>query len=285
VAYRRGGRIGDEFERGLIAPLRRAVTTALLHRNSPPAVPNPRRPVGRGDVSTTDNGVVWGHRIDDDGYVAADFGFMARTLDGGYNVLDPESLRLPRSPDLHLPWVSDLDEEYATAILDLITRDSEDGRRLATTIDWLLVAWQNTSVMDGPLRVMALTSGFEILLSASDVYTLRDCLSALLDPEDEPRSPRTWPTRDGGERSKDLTELQWGFQTFTFLRNDIAHGKPITPDRFIHESGQSLLFLGEWWLRRAIPETVAGAGFEDLREKPTVRRAMRWIREHEEDAE
>jgi hypothetical protein len=233
-------------------------------------------------VSTTDNGVAWGHKIQDDGYVAAEYGFVSRTLHGGYNVLDAESERFPRSPDLHRPWVADLDGEYASAILAVITNGTDDGRRLSTAIEWLLVAWQNTSVMDGPIRVMALKIGFEVLLDASDVWTLRDRLSALFDPEDEPRSPRTWPTRDGEVRTEELTDLQWGFQTFTFLRNDIAHGDPITPDRFIDETGRSLLGRGEWWLRRAIRETVTLAGNEDLRMAPRVRKAVRRLRAMDE---
>lgn len=279
VAYHNDRRIGDEFEPTLIPPLRRAVTTALLALNPEPAPPDPQRPIGRRNISTTDNGVAWGHNIQDDGWVAADTGFITRILHGGYNVLDPESLRIPRSPDLHLPFVSDFDGEYATAILELITREIEAGRRLATTIDWLLVAWQNTSVMDGPLRVMALKTGFEVLLEASDVWTLRDRLSDLLDADDEPRSPRTWPGRNGGQQTADLTDLQWAFQTFTFLRNDIAHGHPITAARFTHDTGQPLLFLGEWWLRRAIFETVARAGHEDLRMTRTVRQMVRRLRE------
>jgi hypothetical protein len=43
-----------------------------------------------------------------------------------------------------------------------------------------------------------------------------------------------------------------------------------------------LLGLGEWWLRRAIRETVTVAGNEDLRTQPTVRRMVRRMREMEE---
>jgi hypothetical protein len=279
VAYGKGGKIGDPFEAGEIPPLRRAVTTALLHRNPKPSVPDPRRPIGRGNVATTDNGAAWGHNIQDDGWVAAEYGFMARTLHGGFNVLDPEAQRFPRSPDLLLPMMGDLDGEYAAALMELTTNNTEDGRRLSTAIDWLLVAWQNTSVMDGPLRVMALKTGFEVLLDASKVWTLRDRLSALLDADDAPRSLRTWTKPDGDEDSDELTDLQWGFQKFTFLRNDIAHGKPITPASFTHDTGEPLLFLGEWWLRRAIHETVARAGHEDLRLTPTARHTMRRLRE------
>jgi hypothetical protein len=126
---------------------------------------------------------------------------------------------------------------------------------------------------------MALKTGFEVLLEASDMWELRDRLSDLLDADDEPRSSRTWPRRDGSPQIAELTDLQWGFQTFTFLRNDIAHGHPITATRFTHDTGQPLLFLGEWWLRRAIFETVAGTGHEDLRMTRTVRRMVRRLAE------
>lgn len=281
IAYRKGERIGDPFEAKEIPPLRRAVTTALLHLNPPPRVPDPRRPVGSGNVSTTDSGVAWGHTVQDDGWVAAEYGFMARTLQGGFSVHKPEEFRLPRSPDLLLPRVGDLDGEYAAAILELITKGTDQGRRLATAIDWLLAAWQNTSVVDASLRVMALKTGFEMLLDASKVWTLRDSLSGLLDEASTPRSARTWTNLDTGKQyTEKLTDVQWGFQKFTFLRNDIAHGKPITARDFTHDTGEPLLFLGESWLRRAIHETVARAGHSDLRMSPSERRTMRVLRKH-----
>src|SRR4051794_141874 len=63
VAYRKDGRIGDTLDPEMLPALRRAVTTALLHLNPEPAVPDPKRPIGRGNVATSDNGVVWGHNI------------------------------------------------------------------------------------------------------------------------------------------------------------------------------------------------------------------------------
>lgn len=95
LAHPVGRPIGSEFDPADIPALRLAVTAAMLDQNPSPLMPEEERSGNEGQRSTTsDNGLAWGHRIADDGYVAAEYGFMIPTLSGGYNTLQSTSLSL-----------------------------------------------------------------------------------------------------------------------------------------------------------------------------------------------
>ena len=94
------------------------------------------------------------------------------------------------------------------------------------------------------------------------------------------------PTRRQGSRCgfqpRELTNLEWWFTFFAFLRHDIAHGEEISPRQ--HEwNAQSHLFLGESRLRQAIKQTVANAGHPTVLLDPYARIAQKYAALFQED--
>lgn len=279
-----GADLGSEFDPADIPPLRRAVTTAMLDQNPSPLIPEDERSGNEGERSTTsDNGLAWGHKIGDDGYVAAEYGFMVPTLSGGYNALDPASMAFRTPMELRQPFgARDLDEDYASALHRKITDDTDEGRRLSRTQDWLDIAWRNTESMNQDVRIFALRASYEVLFDDDDTFSVRDKLSALLDTSEERRFPRTWTSRTGQPKSAELTDLGWWFQQFAFLRNALAHGHVIEEARYVHD-GVSHVLLAELRLRQAIREVVTQDGNEELRHPPTLRAAFRRLDELSND--
>lgn len=280
VAHPLGLAIGSEFDPSEIQPLRLAVTTAMLDENPSPLTPEEERSGNEGQRSTTsDNGLAWGHRIADDGYVAAEYGFMVPTLSGGYNALDPKSLSFRTPMELRRPFgARDLDEDYASALHRKITDETDEGRRLSRTLGWLDLAWRNTDSMTEDIRIFALRAGYEVLFDDDDTFRVRDSLSALLDSPEAPKIAHTWTSRNGRSKTADLTALGRWFQQFAFLRNALAHGHPIESTRYVHDDVSHVL-LAELRLRQAIREVVTRDGNEELRLSPTLRAAFRRLDE------
>jgi|SRR3954452_488137 len=82
----------------------------------------------------------------------------------------------------------------------------------------------------------------------------------------EPETPRTqhqW-TDHGTPRNADLTELEWWFQSFALLRNKIAHGGEIRSEEYLFDDGAPHHWHAEWILRKAIKQTVANAGHDEV---------------------
>jgi hypothetical protein len=284
LAHAVGRALGSEFDPADIPPLRRAVTTAMLDQNPSPLMPEEERSGNEGQQSTTsDNGLAWGHEIGDDGYVAAEYGLMIPTLSGGYNALNPASMSFRTPMELRLPFgAKDLDEDYASALHRKITDDTDEGRRLSRTLDWLDIAWRNTESMNQDVRIFALRAGYEVLFDDDETFRVRDKLSELLDPSEEPRIPRTWTSRTGSLKIAELTDLGWWFQQFAFLRNALAHGHVIEEARYVHD-GVSHVLLAALRLRQAIREVVTQDGNEELRHPPSLRAAFRRLDELNSD--
>jgi hypothetical protein len=144
--------------------------------------------------------------------------------------------------------------------------DQRPGPRYRPTL--LDLAWRNTTSIDDDTRIVAVYSGFEVLLDKEGAAELRKALSVLVDPPGAPTTSRPIPKRPRPGRRSEIrpeavTDLEWWFTFFAFLRHDITHGNEI-------QSGQNLwnrnphLFLGEAWLRQAIKQTVANAGYPDV---------------------
>jgi hypothetical protein len=282
LARRSDGRVGDEFDATAIQPLSRAVTAAMLDMNPSPLTPEDEQTGNKGHAATTsDNGVAWGHRIGDDGYVAVEYGAMVRTLSGGHNVYNPNSSPFRAPSDLPRPlFARDFDDEYATALHRKITDGTDEGRRLRRTLDWLDLAWRNTASMNSDVRIFAIRAGFEVLFDSDKTYEVRDRLSELLDDPRTPKVNREWLNLKTGKRqSAEMTDLAWWFQNFAFLRNAIAHGNDIAPEDYGWD-GVSHLFLGEFRLRQAVRELVIRDGNQDLRLEPHQRTVLRYLREH-----
>ncbi len=119
---------------------------------------------------------------------------------------------------------------------------------------------------------MALKAGFEVLLDSEDVGELRNRLSALLDPADVVRSERIWTSRAGKRQRAELSDLEWWFTEFAFLRNAIAHGDEFAEEQFDYDGTRRL------WIAEARFPQARGSGEEDILVGPlerAYRRAMR----------
>src|SRR3954447_8807940 len=76
-------------------------------------------------------------------------------------------------------------------------------------------------------------------------------------------SQHQW-TDHGTPRNADLTELEWWFQSFALLRNKIAHGGEIRSEEYLFDDGAPHHWHAEWILRKAIKQTVANAGHDEV---------------------
>jgi hypothetical protein len=283
--YRVGVGVGGEVDGVDVRLVHRALTIAVLETNDPIKAGEPEGNQAHGAM-TSDNAIVYGHRIGAEGWVAAQYGAMVRTLSGGYNVFEEDGMRFRPPTDLHVSfWPSHLDAELAAGVHRCIAVDSDEARRLERAIGWLDLAWRNAEAITADLRIPAIRSGFEVLFDVDDVNVdvtveIRRALSALLDDSDAPRTARQWLTRKGKLREpEDLTELEWWWMRFTFLRNAIAHGGIVTDELHAHD-GCSHLDLGVHRLKQAIKQTVIGHGYPELALTPHERVLYRVMRKY-----
>lgn len=284
----RAGKVGDEFGLGDFGRLRRAVVVTLLDRNASGVSPDGERDLNKAwRTYTSEHAQAWGHRIDEEGWVAEERGGMVRILAGGYNVLHEDSIRFAHPIDLHSPRIArQLDAEYGSALYRLLGEDTAKARRLGRSIDWLELVWRNADALDLNLRIAALHSGFETLLDKpADTTAAARALSHLLDPADVETRPRPlWTTRRGRPIENAVSDLAWWYVQFAQLRNAILHGDPITSEHHHDDLGRAHLWVAEETFRRAIRETVAAAGWPELRSEITTRALGRAMRRAEQAA-
>lgn len=278
--FREGVGVGGEVNGTDVRLMHRALAIGVLDINPPPPRLGEEGTGNEGHAAmTSDNAIVYGHGIGADGYVAAEYGAMIRTLSGGYNVLRDNGMRFREPSDLHVPAMPAYsDGELVDAVHRCIAVDTDESRRLERAIGWLDLAWRNAEAITLDLRVPAVRSGFEVLFDEGSTKELRGELSALLDDDDASRTHYTWLDQ-GRPLEADLTELEWWFVCFTLLRNAIAHGDAFQTDDYMHE-GYSHLDLGVHRLGRAIKATVVARGYPDLELEPRARLLRRLIREH-----
>jgi hypothetical protein len=219
-----GRPIGEPVDRSTFPALRLSVLGALLSMNPGEDTSNPGM-----TVSTAENATLYGHPLNAAGRVAVEYGSMMRTLIGGLRAAEAPRF-IPHPVELHLPWAgSQLDADLADALCGLLMLSNDDSRRLSTTLEWLDISWRNTDSITSQVRVMALKSGFEVLLGVGEkLEDQRGALSALLDPPGATRRPHTHKNLKGADIEIDVTDLEWWFTTFTFLRNAIAHGREVS---------------------------------------------------------
>lgn len=75
-----------------------------------------------------------------------------------------------------------------------------------------------------------------------------------------------------------LGDVAWWFKRFSFLRNDLMHGRSPDREAWVHD-GVVHTDLGEWYLRQAVKHTVANDGHDDIRDELLWREALRATRE------
>jgi hypothetical protein len=271
VVRLREGKIGDRFAREEMRLLRRAVVAALLDRN-PPEIGKKEDSQGW-HVATSDNALVYLHQLDGSGRVAVEYGRMVATMVGGLTIGEEHS-RIHAPSELHAPFLGpDPDEVYLEALFTELTAGTPQARRLGRAIDWLDLAWRNTTSIDDDTRIGAIYNGFEVLLDEEGALELAIALSGLLDPS-APKTIRPIPVRRKNKRCgfkpRNVTDLTWWFVFFGFLRHDITHGEEISQRQY-EWNDQSQLFLAETRLRQAIKQIVANAGYPTVLLDPLER--------------
>jgi hypothetical protein len=216
--------------------------------------PESADPNGGWKSATSDNAALWVHELDASGYTAVEYGAMVPTLSGGHNALNEDSvpIRIRRPAEVPSPIMYGvIDAQYSDAMFTVLMRGDEPSRRLARAIDWLDLAWRNSPSVTLEVRIVLLRTGFEVLFGSDHTYTVRDALGALLNGATVARAERSWLSRTDRTQTADLSDLEWWFMQFAFLRNAIMHGDAVSPAMFEHE-GRPHAWSGEAWLRKAI---------------------------------
>lgn len=248
------GSVGDPVEIDDLRAIHRAVSAALLDAN--PSLSD--KDAGH-QVATSDNALVFGHRVDGSGAVWVDYGVMVRAIVGGLSI-GSHDVTIAAPPEILIPFLHpSIDEVYLNALVQMLASSNEQSRRLGRAIDWLDLAWRNTSSIDEDMRVVAVRAGFEVLFGVGDrTDPLRTALSGLLDSDPPVRTKRTWRTLQGKGKSQEMTDLEWWFTRFSFLRNEIMHGSDPPDANYLHD-GKRHLWIAEETLRRAIKHVVANS--------------------------
>lgn len=260
------GAVGDPIRIDSIRTLHRAVVAALLDPN-----PSLDDADAGHQVATSDNAIVFGHRVDGSGSVFVNYGVMVRAVVGGLTI-GSEDVSIAAPPAILVPFMHpSIDGVYLDALIQALSTPDDNARRIARAIDWLDIAWRNTSSIDEDTRVVALRAGVEVLFGVGDkTPAIRAALSKLIDEKDSTRSSRTWHTLQGKEQSGVMTDLEWWFTNFSFLRNAIMHGDDIPGDDYLHD-GKRHLWVAEETLRRALKQSVANVTTNNILLTPLER--------------
>jgi hypothetical protein len=281
----KNGRVGDDP--GSVAPmvnLRRALLVAVLDGNQSPLTPEDERDLNAGHAAmTSENALVVANGINyEGGSTGTVSGGRIPMLNLGVLVVAdsgfPPSPKIPPPSDLLLPTMARrLDGEYAHATWESITRGTDAARRLSRAIEWLRLAWINVTELTSELRVPALRAGFEVLFDSDDEAVLAERLKTLVGDTTQPRLRQRAHPVTGKLWSRQLTDVEWWFWDFSFLRNDLMHGREPAEERWLHE-GKPHVGLGEGYLRWAIKSTVAQDGHKDILDEMALRVAVRELR-------
>ncbi len=281
--------VGRDVDPDDVGPLHRALLLGVLESNPD----RPADPTQEPDdlnighrTAAAENTLVYGHPVRGDGTFATQTGFMAPFLAIHGRIQPDDRIRIRPPGELPTPiMATDLDADYASAALAVMTAGDETARRVSRAAEWLDVSWQNTSGVGHDARILALRCGFEVLLSTTefgdDTRQIGEALSDLLDEADAARVERSWQQRGRVQRCE-LTDLEWWFQCFTLLRNAIAHGHPVGQANWAFNDGRLHLFVGESTLRRALKRTVARAGHAHVEDDLFMRTFRRYVREHQQ---
>jgi hypothetical protein len=260
VVRRRDAMIGDRFEREEMRPLHRAVVAAVL--DPIPLAIGKKEETQGWSIPTSDNALIYLHLLDGSGHVAVEYGRMVTTMVGGLTIGEAHS-QIHAPSELHAPFLGpDPDSVYLDALYADLTTSTPQARRLGRAIEWLDLAWRNTTSIDDDTRIVAIYNGFEVLLDKEGTLELAAALADLLQPGTA-KTTRPIPRLRHGQRAsfqpRNVSDLEWWFVFFGFLRHDITHGEEISPRQY-EWNDHAHLFLGEGYLRKAIKQTVANAG-------------------------
>jgi hypothetical protein len=266
---RRGtSRVGDQLrqERG-IENFRRALLLGVIDENRTPWREPVDDPNWGWHTYTSDSLFLVWHRIDPGGWISARYGSVVPTLEGGLTINnDNDSVGLPGSEiappaEQHFPMrAAQPDQELVDATNARLNSPDARAPRVAAALDWLDLAWRNSTSITPSMRIVALKAGFEVLLGAGDkLKSQRAALASLLGRNAGRRRRRTPVDWRGNPQAPEfMTDVEWWFTRFTWLRNAIAHGRVTSRSDWRHGRANHF-WIGEHWLRAAIRHEVAFA--------------------------
>jgi hypothetical protein len=134
------------------------------------------------------------------------------------------------------------------------------------------------------MRIVMMKSSFEALFDVGDrVEDQRRALSQLLDAPNAQRRFRNFTTRAGNAVHEQMTDVEWWYTRFAFLRNAIAHGERPARRSLRHGSNWHM-WIAEYRMRQAIKEVVAAHGHPLVRVGGLDRALMQALAALENDA-
>lgn len=160
----------------------------MLDTNPSRLTPEEDRTGNEGHESlTSDNVLIYGHTLSDAGWVADRYGAMVTILVGGMRLGEPGA-HFEQPGELVIPALpTRFDGIYATAVYEEIAKGTPVSRRIARALDWLGIAWRNTSALDDSTRIRPenglVGQAFESCVDITYFYlgdtpSLRQCCSA-----------------------------------------------------------------------------------------------------------
>lgn len=274
----RGARIGGkDLARERFAALRGAVLAATIDANPILIGADDTGNAGHA-TATAENAKMFGHPLTGEHSYAIQTGAMVTVLSWRSSEPGRPLPKIKPPTDLPQPMFFSFDAEYAGALHDALSEDTDEARRLALAIDWLDIVWSNNSDVSARTRALAYRSAFEALLGGeASTKRQREALSTLLDDPGAPKRLRRWTEHNGKGRETQLTDLEWWFQSFSLLRNRISHGDVVGTegdDWTFDDDGEHHLRHADAVLRRAIKQTVIRSGADPLLEEAPHRRTM-----------
>ncbi|HTA15187.1 MAG TPA: hypothetical protein VK781_10075 [Solirubrobacteraceae bacterium] len=169
------------------------------------------------------------------------------------------------------------DDAYESALYEEHVKDTPSSRRIARALDWLGIAWRNTSAIEIGTRVVALRAGFEVLLGVGDSTRQFGSRSANFSTPTEQLELTALGRSVARPGPIAMIDLGWWFQSFSLLRNSIMHGDEVAMHSWQHGE-HNHVWVAEDRLRRAIKETLIRAGHsENLRHDPARRELARRV--------
>jgi hypothetical protein len=279
------GLVGDRIEDSIhVDNLARILLVTVLDSNQSALTPSDERDPNAGhSARTSENAFLGVNGISyEGGWTATSFGSAIPVVDLAVSV-DPDAdmPRLPKFPapaGLLLPSMErSFDQGYAQAAWDSLSRNTDAARRIGRAIEWLGLAWLNATGVAADLRIPAIHAGFETLFDSDEIKVIARRLACVLEDGTTPtRRERVHPVTDK-LWSEELNDVEWWFYDFSFLRNDLMHGRIPTQGAWLHND-RGHVSLGESYLRRAIKCVIGHDGHQDILDDIRLRREVREAR-------
>jgi hypothetical protein len=279
------GLIGDQIEDAIhVDGLARVLLVTVLDSNQSALTPSDERDPNAGHSSrTSENAFLGVNGISyEGGWTATRFGSAIPVVDLAVPVdPDVDVLRLPKFPapsGLLLPSMErPFDQKYAQAAWDSLSRNTDAARRIGRAIEWLGLAWLNATGVAADLRIPAIRAGFETLFDSDDTKVIAHQLATVMEDGTSRTRRERISTATGKLWSEELSDVEWWFYDFSFLRNDLMHGRIPTKEAWLHND-QSHVSLGEGYLRMAIKCLIGLDGHLDIIDGMRFQREVREIR-------